>query len=210
MTGHEDLEVAAVSAATGRDRASLRLLERTTVVAGDGTRWRVTTPLFPGLAAPGDHCVLIVAPFDSDDPDAPVWVAELAGRGLVCITHEEANVATFLAANPALPAETVARLVAINLAPRGAERVLVDDEEVESLLAERAAEVPESARRLTEEVDPSGRRRIGFLAALLRRSAADGLFRLTVARWDLRLAGGTLSHERRELLTDVLLKRYGG
>jgi hypothetical protein len=210
MSAKDDAEIAAVSAATGRDPASLRLEERTIVGAEDGARWRVTVPLFPGLIAPGDPRVLIVAPSDTDDPDAPMWVAELAGRGLVPISHEEANLAAFLAANPALPAETVARLVAINLAPRGAERVLVDDSEIDSLLAERASDVAASDRRLTEQSDGTGARDIYFLAALLRRSAVDGLFRLTVSRWHARLAGAALSHERAELLTDVLLKRYGG
>ncbi len=208
MSG-EPLPVTAVRVALGLEDERLELEDGTTVTGPAGQRWRVTTPAFAGLVGPGDPTVLIVAPLGSDDPDAPVWVGAIPGRGLKRLRERE-NLAALLEANPALPAETVARLVAINLGPRGAERVLIEEAEVESLLEERAADVPPVERGFEEFAHPEGGRTIRFLGATLRRSPADGLFRVSVARWEVHLGGGRLSFDRREILSDALLKRYGG
>jgi hypothetical protein len=178
------------------------------VSAPGGGRWTVTTPAFAGLVGPGDPTVLIVAPDGSDDPDAPVWVGEVPGRGLTPLGDREV-MAAFLAAYPDLPAQTAARLIAINLGPRGAERVLFEDAEVDSLLEERAGHVPPDDRPLEESTDDEGRH-LGFLGAVLRRSPTDDLFRISVARWNVHVAGDQLSFDRREILSDVLLRRYGG
>ena len=129
----DPVAIAAVRAATGRASGTLRVESRREVVAGDGSSWNVETPPFRGLMAAADPVVLVVAPPGMDELDAPVWVGEIHGKGFVRL-DAEASLAAFFAAYPELPCETRVRLIAINLGPRGAERVLFEDEEVESLL----------------------------------------------------------------------------
>lgn len=199
---------AAVAAATGLPVSELWLTEDGSVAAAAQRAWTVRSCAFAGLGENSCPDVLIVSPLRTDDPDASVWVADLPGRGFVRLEDDEALAALF-AACPDLSPETIARLVAINRGPRGAERALFEDEEVDLLLAELAPAVPPSQRGLKYRRDLSGSWEMDFLGALLRRPPDDLTFRLTVARWSVRFdPPATLRWDRREVLTDALLERY--
>jgi len=208
VIGIAPAEIAAVAAATGRPVGSLHGTADTTVAADDGTVWRVTTPGLPGLLELGDPQVHIVAPDSMDGPQRPVWLARVPGRGWIRI-HGAGPLAVFLGAYPELPGETIARLVAVLMGPRGAERVLIGDPEIDSMLAELAARIPAGQRVLTFERPTDGIWTVGFLGSLLLRSSVDRGWRLSVARWRVVLdSARRLSSERTELLTDVILDRY--
>ncbi len=204
----EPAEIAAVAAATGLHPGSLRVTSDATVAADDGQVWRVTTPGLPGLLGSGDPEVRVVAPEGVDGPRSPVWVAHVPGRGWMRV-HGAGPLAVFLGAYPDLPGETIARLVAVLLGPRGAERVLIGDPEVDSMLAELAPRIPVEQRVLIFERPDDGIWMVGFLGSLLLRSPLDRGWRLSVARWRVVLdSARQLSSERTELLTDVILDRY--
>jgi hypothetical protein len=206
MSG-EQPAVEAVRAATGRVDEPMQIEGRTIVHGKGGAAWRVGPAALEGLGEGGCPEVIIVAPLHTDDPDAPVWVARLPSKGMVRVDSDEALAALFQAC-PYLPPETIARLVAINRGPRGAERALFEDEEIDSLLAELAPSVSAPDRALVFARDSVGGWNLGFLAALLRQSPVDRTFRLTVARWSASFESGVLTWGRRELLTDALLERY--
>lgn len=170
--------------------------------------WRVTPLALPGLerAIPGAYAV---APLATDVPGG-TWVVELK-PGHWLRLDEEAGFAELLAALPDLPSETIARIAAAMRGPAGGERPLFTDEEVDSLLAELAAQIAPSDREFVDRAAPGGGRHLAFLAASLRPRPPQGLFHLSVARWEITVTPGSAPViTRRELLTDVLLERYRG
>lgn len=196
-----DAEVAAVRAA-GID-GPLRLEDGAVRGPGAGA-WRVTPLLLAGLDG-----AYAVASLTTDTPGG-VWVVELEpGRWLRL--DDEASFAELLAAIPDLPAGSVASVAAATLGPSGGERVLFTSSEVDSLLAELAPRIAPGERDFVERTGPGGGRTIAFLGASLQPRPPDGLFRLTVARWEVTIVpGGSPRIARRELLSDALLERYRG
>jgi hypothetical protein len=196
--------VCAVAAATGRPVESLAEASDA-VEAADGARFRIATAILPGLVEAWPAPVWIV----TGEPGSTVWVADLPERGWQRLDSAEGLEALFRVRDE-LPAATRAQLIAINLGPGGAERVMLSDEHVEGALAELAGGVDDEERRLVaREGDRPGEWSIEFLGVLLQRDPA-GTFVTTASRWEAELTAGGLRWSRDELISQAVLARYGG
>jgi|SoiMethySBSTD1v2_1073268.scaffolds.fasta_scaffold352004_2 hypothetical protein len=181
------------------------LHERDGLVAGAGAEWQVTAVSGDGLTVN----VLIVAPLATIDASTATWLADLPGRGFVPLDGDAEALAALFAACPNLSSDMIARIAAVNLDTSSADRVLMSDDEIDSLLAERAADVPRSMRELEFGRTADGGWVLSFLGARLARRPPDNCFRLTVSRWRVTCSSNArLRWERNEILSDVLLARY--
>ncbi|MFN0095806.1 MAG: hypothetical protein ACKVVT_13650 [Dehalococcoidia bacterium] len=168
-----------------------------------GASWEVREADLDG--AHGDAAIAVL--IRSGEGVAPsVWLGSVAARWVIL---DDAGLAAYFAAHRSVPLSSCARLLAASRSPRGGERVLLEDEEVESLLAELAPLVGPSDRAFNAVQQPEAWE-FEFLGAALRQSSDDHLWRLTVARWEVRFTADPpqLSWQRREILSDALLARY--
>ncbi len=99
--------------------------------------------------------------------------------------------------------------MAVRLGPRGPERALVDDAEVECALDELAPLITAEDRAFRFDRHADCAWTAGFLGTGLLRTPADDGWQINVARWNVAYDGArSLTWERTELLSDAVLDRY--
>ena len=169
-------------------------------VRAKGEPWQVTPAPLDGLGESGCPDVLIVAPLRGDDPERAAWVARLPGRGFVPLSDPGA-LADLFSACEGLPAETIARLIAINLGPRGAEAVVVRGDELDVVLGARAGAVPGPERLPRLVRSNAGRWDLHFVAYRTYPGGAGLL--ASASTWHAVFENGALRFDRDEFVTDA-------
>ncbi|MGH2610082.1 MAG: hypothetical protein ACRDHF_13460 [Tepidiformaceae bacterium] len=168
-------------------------------VRARGERWRVSSSALHGLDEGECPDVLIVSPVTTDDPEAAVWVAPLH-NSFRALSNAD-TVAELFSRCDSLPAETLARLIAINLGPLGAEAVVVRDDELDVVLGSRSPVVPRGERVPRLIRDSSGGWQLQFVS--YRTYKSGGGLLASVAAWRAVFEGAVLSLDRTEIISDA-------
>jgi hypothetical protein len=162
-----------------------------------GSDWYVRSAAVDGTGESTCPEILILTPARTDDPEASLWVANLPGGGFHRLDDRFA-LGRLLSACPQLPPASIARLVAVNLGPGGAEAVVVRADQLDPVLGPESVVVPR-LERLPRLLGASSRGwDIEFIAYRTYHSA--GRLLADVAAWRVTLDGEDLHFVRRPLV----------